>query len=59
VLTFDLRTRNPAMAHRYLTLSEREMIALLVAAGESLREIGRTLARAPSTIVVSVRAIHI
>ena len=47
------------MAHRYLTLSEREMIALLVAAGESLREIGRTLARAPSTIVVSARAIHI
>ena len=38
------------MAHQHLTLSEREMIAHLVAAGESLREIARTLARSPSTI---------
>jgi len=47
------------MAHHHLTLSEREMIAHLVAVGEGLREIVRTLARAPSTILVSVRAIHI
>ena len=43
------------MAHQHLTLSEREMIAHLVAAGESLREIARTLARSPSTISRELR----
>ncbi len=43
------------MAHQHLTFSEREMIAHLVSAGESLREIGRTLARSPSTISRELR----
>jgi uncharacterized protein (DUF1501 family) len=43
------------MAHQHLTLSEREMITHLVAAGESLREIARTLARSPSTISRELR----
>jgi IS30 family transposase len=44
------RTSAPALSGRYLSLTEREEIALLLVQGHSLREIGRRLGRDASTI---------
>lgn len=45
----------PALSGRYLSLEEREEIAVLLVQGISLREIGRRLKRAASTISREVR----
>ena len=45
----------PASKRRYLTLAEREEIALLKAAGHSVREIARRIGRAASTISRELR----
>ena len=44
------KTSAQPLSGRYLSLAEREEIALLVVQGHSLREIGRRLGRAASTI---------
>jgi IS30 family transposase len=49
-LTGGVKRRTRRRAALRLSLSEREEISLGLAAGESLRAIGRRLARAPSTI---------
>ena len=50
VLTGGVKRRTSRRSPLRLSLSEREEISLGLAAGESLRSIGRRLARAPSTI---------
>src|SRR6516164_6868820 len=44
------RSSAKPLSGRYLSLAEREEIALLIVQGHSLREIGRRLGRAASTI---------
>lgn len=50
-----LATSAPARAARYLSLAEREELALLRAQGLGVREMARRLARAPSTISRELR----
>lgn len=45
----------PSRSHRYLSLVEREELAILRAQGHGVREIARCMARAPSTISRELR----
>jgi len=45
----------PAPSGRYLSLTEREEIAILNATGSGIRQIARTLDRSPSTISRELR----
>jgi len=50
-----LSPSSPPSTGRYLSMSEREQIALLRARNQTVREIGRQLARCPSTISRELR----
>jgi IS30 family transposase len=50
-----LRPTTPALSGRYLSLTEREQIALLRASGHGVREIARQVRRTPSTISRELR----
>ena len=51
----QLSPSSPPPTGRYLSLAEREQIALLRAQSQGVREIGRQLARSPSTISRELR----